>query len=104
MSEATLSEQGPGKLALAGELDFDSVAPLLDQGLAKLNSTNSLVLDLSGVTRANSAGLALLLEWVEQGRRRGVDLQFANLPESLLAIARICNVTGLLPLASVTAD
>jgi len=104
LSEATLSEQGPGKLALAGELDFDNVAMLVDQGLAKLNSANSLVLDLSGVTRANSAGLALLLEWVDQGRRRGVDLQFANLPESLLAIARISNVTDLLPIASAPAD
>ncbi len=97
MSGATLSEQGPGNLALVGELDFDSVASLLEQGLGKLNSATTLVLDLTGVPRSNSAGLALLLEWLEQGRRSGVDVRFANLPASLVEIARISNATDLLP-------
>ncbi len=104
MSGAALSELGPGNLALVGELDFDSVASLLEQGLAKLNSADALVLDLSGVTRANSAGLALLLEWLEQGRRRGVDLRFANLPASLVDIARISNATDLLPVEPGSGD
>lgn len=97
---ASLSAQADGRIALSGELDFGSVATLLGQGLERLESGKPLLLDLSGVTHSNSAGLALLLEWLDQGRRRGVRVQFDNIPDSLLAIARISNVTELLPLGA----
>lgn len=48
--------------------------------------------------RANSAGLALLLEWLDAAQRRGQGLRFRHLPESLLAIAGMSHLEEHLPL------
>ena len=46
--------------------------------------------------RADSAGLAVLLDWLAWGRRRSHRVSLENLPASLLAIAKISEVDGLL--------
>jgi phospholipid transport system transporter-binding protein len=86
-------------VALQGTLDFTTVPGLLEQGRKYLSGSAPLVLDLAAVERANSAGLALLLEWLEAAGRRGQPLVLANLPQSLDDIARMSNVLDLLPMA-----
>ena len=54
---------------------------------------------LKGVTRADSAGLALLLEWLRRSERAGCSISFVNVPEQLMSIARICGLEGILPLS-----
>jgi phospholipid transport system transporter-binding protein len=97
---AALDDLGRDRLALRGELDFSTVCDLLPQGLAAFGSNRSVVLDLGGVTRSNSAGLALLLEWLQQVHGRGVELRFSNIPDALGDIARMSNVEGLLPVTA----
>jgi phospholipid transport system transporter-binding protein len=63
-----------------------------------LSGDGAVVLDLQGVTRADSAGLALMLQWVDEARRRGRSIRFSGVPDSLLDIARFSNVLDLLPL------
>ena len=96
MSDGVLVEQGEGRFELNGVLDFATVGALLPRGLEVFSNRHEVVLDLSGVTRANSAGLALLLEWLDHGRKRGFELRVVNLPDSLRAIARMSNVDTLL--------
>jgi len=55
--------------------------------------------DCSAVSRSDSAGLAVLLDWLAWGRRRSKPLSLQNLPASLIAIARISEVDGLLTAA-----
>ena len=64
-----------------------------------LKPGKGLAIDLGGVTSANSAGLALLLEWLDLARSRRVDLHYLNLPESLVRIADFSNLQSLLPTA-----
>jgi phospholipid transport system transporter-binding protein len=59
--------------------------------------------DCAGVTRADSAGLAVLLDWLAWGRRKSRALSLTNLPESLIAIARISEVDELLQPAAASA-
>jgi phospholipid transport system transporter-binding protein len=74
------------------------VAPLIAESKRYFTDERCrLDVDLEGVRRANSAGLALVLEWLEIARERGISLRFRNLPESLARLAAISNVTGLLP-------
>ncbi len=94
---ATLTRRG-GDLYLGGELTFATAAGLLRELPPLFADGEALLLDLQGVTRGDSAGLALLLEWVEEGRKRGVDLRYRNVPEALINIARFSNVLELLPL------
>jgi phospholipid transport system transporter-binding protein len=83
---------------LVGNLDFSTVDGILrDLGLDAFGNRRAVVLDLASVNRANSAGLVLLLEWRDYAAAKGVALSFANLPDSLLAIARLSNVAELLP-------
>ena len=98
MSPPLLEDMGGGRFRLAGVLDFSTVdRALRDRGLAAFGSKRGLILDLAGVTRANSAGLALLLEWLDQAASGNLELRFTNLPASLTAIARMSNVEDLLP-------
>ena len=97
MSGAELVELGEGRFGVRGVLDFTTVGALLSKGVAAFGGCREVVLDLQGVTRSNSAGLALLLEWLDHGRAQGFELRFVNLPDSLLAIARMSNVDALLP-------
>jgi phospholipid transport system transporter-binding protein len=98
VSNAELVAQEAGQFTLSGALDFSTVDELLPRGLAMLEGTGPLMLDLAGVTRANSAGLVLLLEWQDQAQRRGRELHIRHLPTSLADIARISNCTELLPI------
>jgi len=93
--------QGISRYALAGELDFQTVAGLLPEGNRMLAGEGPLDLDLVEVREANSAGLALLLEWIDLAGRRGRPLRLYNLPESLVHLADLANVGSLLPLADI---
>jgi phospholipid transport system transporter-binding protein len=51
---------------------------------------------MSGVDKADSAGLALLLEWKAQAAARGASISYKEIPDSLAAIARTSEVSDLL--------
>jgi phospholipid transport system transporter-binding protein len=95
---ARLIPSGDGFARLEGPLDFDSVSRLLTAGETLIRRPGPFQIDLGGVTTANSAGLALLLEWMDLARSRGIEIFYSNLPESLRRIAAFSNLTALLPM------
>ena len=99
MSGAVLVSRGEAGFALEGVLDFDSVASLLAEGERMLTGSGRLDLDLGAVREANSAGLALLLEWLDLARQRRLELRLHNLPDSLKRLAALANVDDFLMLA-----
>jgi phospholipid transport system transporter-binding protein len=99
VTEATLTVSGDGRFALAGELGYGTVTRLLAAGEQAFAPHRSVVVDMAGVTRCDSAAVALLLEWVRGARARGATLAFRNLPGSIHAIASISDVEQLLPRA-----
>lgn len=93
---ATLSANGDGTWRIEGVLDFASAAKLFAHTRELLAADGTVTLDLSGVERANSAGVALLLEWRREAQRRGVALELAGLPEAVLRVARLSGVEDVL--------
>ncbi|MGC4028131.1 MAG: STAS domain-containing protein [Steroidobacteraceae bacterium] len=96
MAEAARIDGSDGRCVLAGALDFASVAQVW-QGLASggwLKSAQSA--DLSAVTAADSAGLALLVAWRAARERAGGTLRFQGVPERLQALARLTEAQSLL--------
>ncbi len=75
-----------------GRLDFDTVPGLWPELAARIASSRALEVSLEGVTHANSAALALLLEGLELAAREGCRLRYLDLPEALLELARVSNV------------
>jgi len=81
---------------VAGVLDFDSARGALDQLRPKIETASNLTIDLNGVTDSNSAGLALMIEWLAIGRAAGHQVSFANIPDGLKQLAGVCQVDGLI--------
>ena len=96
MSATRLVQQGEGRYAVQGDLSFDTVTGLLSESRSLFAGESSIELDLSGVTYADSAGLALLVEWLRQARLQGRQLRYQSLPAQLQALANVSEVTGLL--------
>ena len=88
----------PDRLDVRGVLTFVTARRAYDAGLRALrkNGAPRLLIDLSGVTESDSAGLAVLIEWLAVGTRAGRDVRFANLPEGIRAVAEIGGVADLL--------
>lgn len=86
----------PGPLRLSGRVDMDSAAAQLTQLTRQLNGSGARELDLSGVTGADSAALALLLELLRHSRQRGNALRVGPLPPTLTSLARLYGLDELL--------
>lgn len=100
---ATL-QTAPGHWCLTGALDFTTVPRLVAESERlfrdpALSARAELEIDLSAVEFANSAGLALLLEWMELAESGGIRLTYRHLPDSLRRIAAFSNLQNLLPVA-----
>ena len=99
MTEACTIKTGEdGCARLSGELTFESVPGLY------VNAQNALPenvesIDLSGVTAADSAGFALLLEWQATRKNSSAALTIVNAPSSLMSLASLSEATELLKLS-----
>jgi phospholipid transport system transporter-binding protein len=93
----TLESAAAGVCIARGALTFATARAARMRGLAALGaSTGSLEIDCGAVGLADSAGLAVLLDWLSAAKGGGRSLRFAHLPEDLLALARISEVDELL--------
>ena len=88
-------QRDQGSIELSGELNHVTVADVLAQS-ADWFAGDALVIGLQGISHSNSAGLALLLEWQKIARQKQVSIQYHNVPEQLLTIARAYGVDQLL--------
>ena len=96
MSEFVLEDLGDGRFALSGEMNFDTAEQILRASESPFEEHTQLEVDLSGVTDSDSAGLALLLEWVTWANHSVREIRFTSVPETVLAIARTTEVENLL--------
>jgi len=88
----------PERLCVRGALTFrtakraaTSASRMLDE-----SSATSLEVDCGGVSESDSAGLAMLLNWLARAKQLGRGLRFANLPAEIHALARISDVDEIL--------
>ena len=93
-----LKEAAPGKFAVSGPLTFATARRARETGLAALAAISSreIEIDCGRISSSDSAGLAVLLDWMSAAKRSGRSLCFVNLPEQLRALARISDVEELL--------
>ena len=93
---AAIERDDHGVIQVRGELTFDTVTMLLSQSKRLFDGQGEITIDLEQVTHANSAGLALLLEWLSQSRNSGQTIHFRHVPEALISIADLCNLREVL--------
>jgi phospholipid transport system transporter-binding protein len=96
MSDCSIDSPAPGHLTVRGDLDFENAPPALARGLALLGDAKECEIDLSGLSSGDSAGLAVLIEWLASALRRGATLRYTGVPAQMRAIARISELEDLL--------
>ena len=85
-----------GRIVVSGPVTLANVAALLEEGRRHLEEGVRTV-DLGEVTEMDSSLLAAMLAWLRDARRRGHELTFVNLPESVRTIAHLYGLDGLIP-------
>lgn len=91
-----IEDLGDGQFAVSGEMTFDTAEKILKACEEPFEEHTQIEVDLSEITMADSAGLALLLEWVTWANHSVREIRFTGMPEKILAIARTTEVESLL--------
>ncbi len=91
-------QAAPDRLTVSGPLTFETAKQAYEAGLrvVRSGSTEPLQVDFAGVTHSDSAGLAVVIDWLAQAARAGRKLSFANIPPGIRAAAKISDVEFLL--------
>lgn len=100
MNETNIKETGDGQFTVEGELSKFTVPSIMNRADSMMQgAAQNILIDLQGVTRTDSAGLALLLEWMSIAKEKGLQIHFRNLPAQLSKIAEVSDLEDILPLA-----
>jgi phospholipid transport system transporter-binding protein len=95
---ATLLETSAGRYALRGSLAFATARVVHEKGRNVIlgASTGVLEFDCGGLIHTDSAGVAVLIDWLAVAKHRGQRLRYLGISDSVRAIARISEVDELL--------
>lgn len=96
MSKYLLTDLGGGRFSLSGRMGFDTAGQILRESEAPFAEHTRIEVDLTGVDATDSAGLALLLEWITWANHTVREIRFTGMPEKIRAIARTTEVEHLL--------
>jgi phospholipid transport system transporter-binding protein len=89
MAKLSLIEQSPGYFTVEGNLNFASIDKYTLQSFKFLKGIETICFDLSKVGMTDSAGLALMIEWIKQSRMIRAQLRFKNIPDQLMALVKL---------------
>lgn len=91
-----LEDLGEGRFRLVGDMNFGTAESILRKSEDLFEKHTRIEVDLSGVEDADSAGLALLLEWITWAIQTVREIRFVEMPERVVAIAKVTEVDNLL--------
>lgn len=86
---------------MSGALTMDTIADCYEEHRKMLLKGESLTIDLANVQVIDSAGLALLLEWQAQARKRGGEIKVVNPSDKFLHLAALCDADQVLGMESI---
>jgi phospholipid transport system transporter-binding protein len=93
---AHLRRETEERFSLAGEITFATVPRLSRLVDEVLSGSGERYLSLAAVERTDSAGLALLVDWLARARAAGISLHYEAMPAKLRGLAGISEVDALL--------
>ena len=83
--------------AVRGALTFETARRACEAGIRAFTAcSGALTVDLAAVQAADSAGLAVLIEWRRWAQRNGRGLGFVNLPAAITGLAKLSELDGVL--------
>ena len=86
-----------GLARVKGPLTLETVTIIYNQAMAEAAEGRHIgSLDLEAVSRVDSSGLALMLEWQSAAGGAGRTLKIRNAPPGLLSLVNLCEASDLL--------
>lgn len=99
MSAQATQDASTGRVEISGRLDADCVPDLLASIKDWLsNGGDTLQVELGNIERADSAGIAFLLEIERRARKANKSAEFINPTDQMRAIIDFCELEQVLPL------
>jgi phospholipid transport system transporter-binding protein len=93
IADITLNNQ---TLYLSGDLDFYNVMSVYRKSLVLLKNIPVYQIDFSKLTTSDSAGIALIMEWLKLAKKHHKSIQLNNLSANLQSIVEVAGLTELL--------
>ena len=85
---------------LSGVIDFDNLVEIRRDGESRINeATETVRFDLSGLEKANSATVALLIAWFRAAEAQRKSIVFVEVAPELRNIIAFSGLEEVLPLA-----
>ncbi|MBE0439886.1 MAG: STAS domain-containing protein [Gammaproteobacteria bacterium] len=82
---------------VSGELTFNTVNQIVTVAPGLFEKLSNLEINLVNVTRSDSAGLALLVDWVRYAKNTNKNIVFHHMPTQLSALANASGLDDILP-------
>ncbi len=99
METASINSANQNRHEVVGKMNFATVPCLLSQSSEKFRAVDvEINFDLAGVAHADSAGLALLLEWCRLAKVAKKKINFVNVPGQLLNLTKVSGLSHILEL------
>ena len=89
MTKLSIIDQGAGQFIIDGDLTFSTIDKQTVKSFAFLSAAKLITIDLGRVACTDSAGLALMIEWIKYTRHHRTQITFKNIPEQLLNLAKL---------------
>jgi phospholipid transport system transporter-binding protein len=83
---------------VSGELTLEMARLVKEDTDKRFANAPALNIDLANVSRADSAGLALLVAWMRQAKESDKVISFHHVPAQMLAIANASGLDAILPI------
>ena len=98
----SLIEVAQGQFQLSGAINFATSPDIEQRGSTLLLTSDSAhwVVDMAGITQADSSALAVCLAWVRLARANRKTVIFTAAPIELSALADVCGVGELLGISA----
>ncbi|OQK17118.1 hypothetical protein AU255_04245 [Methyloprofundus sedimenti] len=78
---------------IKGDLTFSTIDKTTMKVLNFQQSASIINIDLKQLGKIDSAGLALLIEWIKFARSYQTELRFENIPAQLSALAKLSDIS-----------
>jgi ABC-type transporter Mla MlaB component len=80
------------RASITGELSFFTVLTIREQAMRYVTNTSQPMFNFSGVNKADSAAVALMIEWWRAASLAKKAIAFEALTPSLISLIRVSNL------------
>ncbi|MCF7987251.1 MAG: STAS domain-containing protein [Methylovulum sp.] len=89
MNNLLIIDDGHGHFVIDGDLTFSTIDKDTVKSFVFLNSAKEITIDLGHVNNTDSAGLALMIEWIRYARSKRTHLSFKKIPQQLINLVKL---------------